>query len=329
MLRAWSFDGTDRRVICTLPVVNQISSAARDGFLSFRHGGMEVGGILVGTQRGTVTRIVEARPLAISHGRGAQFLLTDADHQALAELIRNTNTELAPRRLEVVGSYESRTRRDLSAAGVESETFAMHFPVPGQVCLILKLGHGDVASAVACVRDEQANIIVATSVEDLADLSLEHEAPSASQPVMAAAVTADAAQVTEPLNENVTVLRPAGPAPANRVFVPETYDVPRMYVSPGPNRKWKYAAGSLAIAVCIGSVSMLRDRRDQPVPVTAAPAPSAPVPAPLPPPPQPVSLEEDKSAKGPALTQRSRAKPKTNRSKRARQRSKTTRRTTR
>src|SRR5687768_5383357 len=113
MLRVWSFDGR-HRVTCTLPVLNQISAAARDGFLSFRHGGVEIGGILVGSRQGTVTRIVDARPIAVSHGRGAQFLLTDADHDAVAALVQTTNAELAARGLEVLGCYESRTRRELS-----------------------------------------------------------------------------------------------------------------------------------------------------------------------------------------------------------------------
>jgi hypothetical protein len=322
MLRAWSFDGRNHRVTCTLPVLNQISSAARDGFLSFRHGGMEIGGILVGSKRGTLTQIVDARPLAITHGRGAQFLLTDADHLALDALIRNTNAEFAAHDLKVVGCYESRTRRDLSTAGVESETFAMHFSAPGQVCLILKPGREDVGTVLAYLRDEQANIIPATAVEDVAEVSLEDEAPVASEPVIAA-------PVTEPITESVFDL-PSGPVPAMHAPAPQAY-TPRLYVSPSSNRKWKYAAaGALAIAVGVGSVSMLRDRGDRPVPAAARPATPVPVPGPLSPPPaQPVAANESNSAPAPALTQRARAKPKVTRNKRVRQRREKTRPTTR
>jgi hypothetical protein len=324
MLRAWSFDGGNHRVTCTLPVLDQISSAARDGFLSFRHGGMEIGGILVGSKRATLTQIVDARPLAIGHGRGAQFLLTDEDHRALEALIRNTNAEFETDGLEVVGCYESRTRRDSSTAGVESETFAMHFPAPRQVCLILKPGREDVASVLAYVRDEQANVIPATSVEDVADVNVEREAPIASEPVIAA-------PVSQPVTDNVPDLASesvhAMPVPASKAN--DTYDVPQMYVSPRANPKWKYAAaGALAIAVGVGSVSMLRDRGDQPPPPTERLATPIPAPNPLPPPPaQPVAANENSSAAAaPALTQRARAKPKVTRSKRVRQRSKKTRR---
>jgi hypothetical protein len=50
-----------------------MSAAAREGFLSFRHGGMEIGGILIGSIAHTVTRVVEARPLAITHGGAHSF----------------------------------------------------------------------------------------------------------------------------------------------------------------------------------------------------------------------------------------------------------------
>src|SRR4051794_32829895 len=108
-LRCWT--APKQRVECALPVLDQISSAAWDGFRRFRHGGMEVGGILLGSNTGDTVRVREALPLDISYERGAVFLLTDADYESLDRLIQKADREVARKGLRVVGYYESHTRR--------------------------------------------------------------------------------------------------------------------------------------------------------------------------------------------------------------------------
>ena len=55
----WSIEG--QRVECAASVLDQITSAARDGFRRFRHGGMEIGGILIGSQERSRVRVVDAQ----------------------------------------------------------------------------------------------------------------------------------------------------------------------------------------------------------------------------------------------------------------------------
>jgi hypothetical protein len=328
-LRAWSFDER-HRVTCTLSVLNQISSAAREGFLSFRHGGMEIGGILVGSSAGTLTRIVEARPFAISHARGAQFLLTDADHEAVASFVQSTNAEVAARGLQVVGCYESRTRRDLSTSQAESEMFGMHFMAPGQVCLTLKPERETIATMLAYVRDEQGSTVPATSVEDVDESNVEPETP------VAAATVAP-----NPDRENV---RPVASEPVGttRAVAPAKNHASRVYDRPDPHpdrprRRWKYAAAALAVAASFASIFILQNRRNAPAPENTRPAvpsatgPATPTPNPTPPaaPERPATAAQSDSRAASELTERARAKPKSKRSKRVRQRNTTTRRTAR
>ena len=63
----------------------------------------------------------------ITYGRGAVFLLTDGDHEALDALVQRTNEQVASQGLRVVGYYESHTRRDATLSEADFETYDAHF----------------------------------------------------------------------------------------------------------------------------------------------------------------------------------------------------------
>src|SRR5689334_19486002 len=104
IMRSWRVDGLTVR--CELQVIQRISAAAREGFMRFPHGGMEVGGLLRGDLHGTEMHIRDAEALTIEYSRGPSFRLSEADTVMLRTALAESH--------DVVGWYESHTRRDLT-----------------------------------------------------------------------------------------------------------------------------------------------------------------------------------------------------------------------
>jgi hypothetical protein len=163
--RCWSV--ADQRIECALSVLDQISSSARQGFRSFRHGGMEVGGILIGSYASDGTRVLEARPVEISYGRGAVFLLTESDHESLNALVRKTDREVASKGLQVVGYFESRTRRDAQLKQSDLETYDAHFYQPSQICIVVKADKDSETVTSVYIRNRSGDVLEAALDGDI------------------------------------------------------------------------------------------------------------------------------------------------------------------
>jgi hypothetical protein len=87
------------------------------------------------------------------------FLLTDDEHAAFKALVAKTNKDLESQGLQVVGYYESRTRRD--AVLSDAETFDAHFSLPSQVCIVLKPNRENETITAVYVRGERGEILAA------------------------------------------------------------------------------------------------------------------------------------------------------------------------
>jgi proteasome lid subunit RPN8/RPN11 len=239
--RCWSAAG--QRVECALPVLQQIGVAARDGFRRFRHGGMEIGGILIGSREGRSVRIVAAQPMTITYERGAVFLLTDAEHAALDALIDKTNKDVAPKELQVVGYYESRTRRDAFLSDTDVETYDAHFSKPSQVCIILKPDKENETIAAVYIRDERGEILAA---------SLEGE-------------TAE---------EEGEVVPEQAPQPAS-VAKADDY-IPSAMLPKRPARRWVYVSAIIAFLALASAAAIMWTPGTLPAPYIAIQGPAGP-----------------------------------------------------
>src|SRR6516162_1035277 len=76
---SWCAAGQPLKIEYPLSVLEEICAAAVDGLYRFRHGGMEVGGVLFGVHENATVRIVAARPLECDHAYGPRFVLSDGD----------------------------------------------------------------------------------------------------------------------------------------------------------------------------------------------------------------------------------------------------------
>jgi hypothetical protein len=249
--RRWVVAG--RRVECSLSVINAMASAARDGFRRFRHGGMEVGGILIGSKEGSTIRVSQAKPAEISYGRGAIFLLTATEQEEWDALIRKINRELAPRNLQVVGYYESRTRREASLKGSDMEIYDAHFYQPSQVCIIVKADNDGEAVAAVYIRNERGEMLEASLEGDL-----------------------DAVEIKPAAEPPTQISIPEPPTEPMQPIVTPVHQSPRRVVRPWAFAIPVAALGALAGMLWVTGFSPLGSDPPPPPPVTAPhPPPSA------------------------------------------------------
>ncbi len=137
------------RIEYSRAVLEEIRSAALEGFLAAPHGGVEVGGVLLGEFREGAVRISAQRPLACEHARGPGFILSESDHAALAGMLEAAAAE----GLHAVGWYHSHTRGGLMLSAEDWAVHQRHFPQPRQVALLVRPYRTDDVRAAFFCRD--------------------------------------------------------------------------------------------------------------------------------------------------------------------------------
>src|SRR5690348_12491499 len=85
-------------------VMEEVRLQAVNGFNSFSHGGLEIGGVLYGERRGETVRILAAQELQCEHANGPGFVLSESDSGRFRELIKPRDG------MRPVGWYCSHTR---------------------------------------------------------------------------------------------------------------------------------------------------------------------------------------------------------------------------
>lgn len=63
--RSWGVEGHAMRIEYAVAALEEVCANAVDGLFRFRHGGMEVGGVLFGTAAGDQVRILTYRPTRV------------------------------------------------------------------------------------------------------------------------------------------------------------------------------------------------------------------------------------------------------------------------
>lgn len=119
-------------------VLDAIRLEVLDGFYAFRHGGLEVGGVLFGTHVDGRVRIAAHRPLECEHAEGPSFALSVKDRDRLTVLLRAHHTDPELRGLVPVGWYHSHTRSGIFLSPQDLQIHDRYFREHWQVALVLR-----------------------------------------------------------------------------------------------------------------------------------------------------------------------------------------------
>ncbi len=135
---SWSAGDRGAKIDFRIAVMEEICACAIDGLTRFRHGGIEVGGVLYGTFEDGRPRVAAFRPLECEHAFGPRFVLSDKDRAALKELLAAPLHDAALQGLVPVGWYHSHTRSDISLSARDMEIYDGSFPEPNQIALLVR-----------------------------------------------------------------------------------------------------------------------------------------------------------------------------------------------
>ena len=115
-------------------VLDDIRLAVVDAFFLAPHGGVEIGGVLLGDFERKRLRITGYAPVECEHAFGPSFTLSDRDRERLAELLGRPS----PPGWRAVGWYHSHTRSEILFSDADREIHQRFFPETWQAALVLR-----------------------------------------------------------------------------------------------------------------------------------------------------------------------------------------------
>lgn len=213
----WNAPGHSITIKYSAEVMDQIRSAAVDGYHKVRHGGLETGGILFGGHEPDVVRVLAWRPIACEHAKGPSFTLSEADETALAAALQSWRNDPELAALEPVGWYHSHTRSEIFLSESDLEFFSRFFPQPWQIALVVRPASFVLVRAGFFFREADGRIHAESSYGEFPLTSARLAEPAPAQ---------DPSMLEAEHNGSVAVPLPAVSAPP-RIAPPPAIPAPR------------------------------------------------------------------------------------------------------
>src|SRR5690348_2228525 len=134
----WSQPGSPLKVVYDLGIFHEIDFIVNEAFRRIPHGGIEVGGILLGRSEPEQIRIEAFRMIECEHASGPSFNLSDRDLAKLQEQLAGLPSDPELEGLEVVGWFIAHTRNPLKLNDRETKIFNDLFPGTGKLAILIK-----------------------------------------------------------------------------------------------------------------------------------------------------------------------------------------------
>jgi hypothetical protein len=138
----------DAEVVCTSAVLEAVRHEAAEARSRLSHGGLEIGGLLLGRRTDRSIEILGSLPIECEHKLGPLFILSAADEKAL-------DTTLASDKLgtlQPVGLYVSHSRRGFAVAETEAKILDRLPAGPWQLVLVVMPAKSGTARAGFFIR---------------------------------------------------------------------------------------------------------------------------------------------------------------------------------
>ena len=273
---SWRVPQFPRSIEYPLEVMEEIRAFACDELLQLSHGGDDVGGILFGTRRDDLIRILTWRPMACEHAQGQGLRLSNNDRMNLAVQLEIARQNPDLKDLRPVGWFVSHLHGGASLSDSDLEIYSGFFPEAWQVALLVCPQGNGRAQAGFFVREPNDKVRSEASYQsfELAPLGPGAAAP-VSKPVQAPTVQTPA--VPPPAMPGPASQAPAAyppkirpPAPQAPVFKPVVFqasasEAPSFQIEEEvPAReRWYWA---IPIALALGIAAFMLYQRQVPSP---------------------------------------------------------------
>ncbi len=257
--RSWSVENHAIRIEYAVPALEEVSAEGVDGLYRFRHGGMEVGGVLFGTAAGDRVRVVTFRPLDCEHAFGPRFVLSERDRAALKDLLYAPRREAELRGLEPVGWYHSHTRSGIELSPRDLEIYDSYFPQRWQIALVVRPENSGPVRAGFFFRERDGTVHAESSYEEFTCVPRRHGLVAVEEPEPEAEVAEPAPPPPPEPRSRRAAAAPtrhrAAPSPAEEVEEArlEPLEVPGFAkTQPWHGKKWIWAALAAALVSAAG-----------------------------------------------------------------------------
>ncbi|HTC91512.1 MAG TPA: hypothetical protein VK686_24575 [Bryobacteraceae bacterium] len=232
-------------------MMDEIRAFACDESLQLSRGGDDVGGILFGTRRDDLIRILTWRPIACDRTQGEGLRLSYNDRMNLAVQLEMARQNSDLKDLRPLGWFVSHLQGEVALSESDLETYNGFFPESWQVALVIRPQEKGRARAGFFVREAEGKVQSDSSHQcfDLEPLQLGSTVPEPAQ------------------REQVPIMTPAPPAPPAPI-------------APQPPAPIQMAPLPEAVV----PVKVVRPVQSAAPPPLAEPVPAAPPPKPPPPP---------------------------------------------
>lgn len=134
----WTEPETSFQVRYSLSLFHEIDMTVSEGYRRIPHGGIEIGGLLIGRRFPDGARIEAFRLIECEHAQGPSFKLSDRDVAGIRDQIERTPADPELGELEVLGWFIAHTRGPLQLTDAESRLFGELFPGPGKMTVLVK-----------------------------------------------------------------------------------------------------------------------------------------------------------------------------------------------
>lgn len=134
---SWSVPEMEGGIEYPLDLMEEIRAFVCDELLQVSRGGNEVGGVLFGTRRESLVRILTWRPIACEHAHGESFVLTPSDRMNLAVQLELARQNADLKDLRPVGCFLSHLQGGLCLSDSDVVTYNGFFPESWQVALVI------------------------------------------------------------------------------------------------------------------------------------------------------------------------------------------------
>lgn len=222
--------------------MQQIRARAIDGLLALPRIGMGVGGLLLGSSRNGVVRLLNSIEIPCSHSAGPSFNLTEAERKHVAQLIAGLAGT------GVIGWYCSKTRGAPLLSDSEMALYRELCPGLEQIALVIKPSTIVPVRAAFFCRDSKGQVLQAIECDLDESTPPETQSESDPEPRPEKSIPAASAMIA-PVASHVRESLPPPPDPEVAPLPqPRTPPPPAPPIAP---RKGGISGWILALAACL------------------------------------------------------------------------------
>jgi hypothetical protein len=155
---SWSAPEVAWTIEYPLEVMDEIRGYACNELSQFPHGGAEVAGVMFGSVRPGVIRILTWRPIASEYAEGETLRLSHRDRMNLAVQLEVARANPELKDLRPVGWFVTHPNGDVAMNASDLEVHGGFFPESAQVTLVICPTTGGRAEAGFFVREADGNV---------------------------------------------------------------------------------------------------------------------------------------------------------------------------